>query len=754
MSGSAGELSAYPLDAASLLALVPNTLARQGTPQEGRVPHQASSGPQATLVAQEALVAWNICLATGDEEQRTAFLTKAVWLREQATLLADDLAGWPVLTRVATLSEPVPLLSATAQGLALSVLVRAYQMTSDDTFWRLARRAVRAFERDIFDGGVCAPIGDAGVFFEEAAAYPASHRLCACLVGLYSLHEYLVVADDANIADLVRRALQTISTLAAFDAGYWSRADLASRWLASPAVHALHIALLKALADASGDAAWAALAARWAGYQRHLSSRLRYFLSSKARLVRKMCGGWLQRRFLRGVVAAQQESPRKVCVPITAFPVAGGMRAVLAGIAQAMANDWEIEYLAQRVGPHDGSFTIHSFGNEHSTYWHFPNVWFYAWSGWLRLLSLLRRDQRYHLIFPQDGVFSGAYAALAAKLAGVRVISMDHGTITLPSSPTFRAERLRAIASASLPVRLLSRVRYACYWPSLRLLIRLANSATDYFLPAGDAVEVAYREQFGISSDRLMRCPFLIDTEYYRPCDPSSRAWQRAQLHLPADGVLIAMVNRLAPEKGIDIALQGIKSALEKLPADLRSQVRVVIAGEGPLRPQIEADISRYGLESTCFLWGEQSRDNVALLLSISDLFLFTATRDINSVAVLEAMAAGLPVIASAVPPSKAVLLAEGRGMAIPPGDAEAVSIALAEALQDLPGCRQMGARARAYIETRHSAQMLRRCLLRATGWPLTADDVNQDAREEASSLLSRGYLKKGMPEHAADTNP
>jgi glycosyltransferase involved in cell wall biosynthesis len=202
-------------------------------------------------------------------------------------------------------------------------------------------------------------------------------------------------------------------------------------------------------------------------------------------------------------------------------------------------------------------------------------------------------------------------------------------------------------------------------------------------------------------------------------------------LHLPADGIIIAMVNRLAPEKGIDIALEGISGALSRIPADLRSGVRVVIAGDGPLRAQIETDIRRYGLDSTCLLWGETSRDDVALLLSISDLFLFTATRDIKSVAVLEAMAAGLIVIASKVPPSKAALLAEGRGVAIPAGDAEAVSAALVESMRDLPRGRQMGTLARAYIEKHYSAEILRRCLLRATGWPLVVRDVKPALRED-----------------------
>ena len=726
MSGRHDRLSPYPLDLSLLLALSGSRRKQQVSPAAaGDFKQQGFFQP--TLLAQQALIEWNTYLDTGDERHREAFLDQASWFLQHATSCTGDVSGWPVLTRLSGLSEPVPLLSASTQGLALSVVVRAYQLTSDGAFWHIAQRAVRSLERDIFEGGVSAPVGNKGIFFEEVAAYPAAHHLSACLLALLGLYDYLEVAEDTTIAELVQRCLATLFALVSeFDSGCWSRADLSSRRLAAPATHALHTALLTALARASGDPAWAVLAERWAGYQHSFRSRSRYFFASKAGGLQRQFWRRLRRRFFGIAEDARRASARKVCIPITAFPVAGGMRSVLAGVAQAMENLWEIEYLTWHIGPHGEDMTIRSFGNAKTTFWQFPNVWLYVFAGWLRLLSMLRRAQYYPLILPQDGVFTGAFAALAAKLAGVRVVGMDHGNIPQLYSQIHRAEKLKAIETAPLVGRTLARLRYAFYWPSLRLLARIATHATDLFLLPGDDVEMAYRQRLRVSSERIIRFPYLIDTERYAPLDVLEKARQRMQLQLPPDGIIVAMVNRLAPEKGIDIALQGISRALRELPAESGSKVRVVIAGDGPLRSQIEEDIRRYQLESTCLLWGEVTPDEVARLLRISDLFLFTATRDSNSVAVLEAMAARLMVIASTVPPSKAALLAEGRGMAIPVGDAEAVGVSLAEALRDLPRCRQMGQAAGAYIQMHYSAEVVRRCLLRATGWPLAASDVNQ----------------------------
>jgi glycosyltransferase involved in cell wall biosynthesis len=698
----------YPVDGVLLAALAP---------QARGVAHPAA-------VAQEALRCWNRWLTQNDEQQRALFLEHAIWLVEHATPCAGDGAGWPVLTRLKTLPDPISLLSASTQGLALSVLVRAYQVTSDERYRALVSQAARPFARDIFDGGVGAPFGSAGLFFQEQAAYPAAHDLGACLVALYGLAEYLALTNDAELAEVVKRCRSTLSTtLPVFDTGFWSRADLASRRLAAPATHALHIALLKALASAWGDAGWSAVAERWAGYQRSFAARLRYQLSSIASRWRRGFWGWVRRRFFRGTLVAGQQHKKNVCVPITAFPVPGGMRSVLAGIASAMEPEWQMEYLTRQVGPNPDGLTIWRFGNKLTSNWHFPLVWLYVAAGWRRLVALLR-EGRCALVLPQDGTFTGAYAALAARVAGVRVVCVEHGTIPQLYNQTYRADRLRALRAAPWYRQALLRPLLVCYWPSLRLLARVATRWTDAFLVHGDDIEQAYRQRLGVSPDRMIRYAFLIDTQRYPAYNAQAKAQQRAHMGLPADSVVVAMVNRLAPEKGLDVALPGISGALQQLPANLAARVRVVIAGDGPLRAQVEADIRRFHLEETCVLLGTQPPAEVARLLSISDLFLFTAIRDSNSVAVLEAMAAGLPVIASAVPPSKAVLLGEGRGMAIAPGDAEAVAVALAEAVRDPQRCQEMGRRARAYIETQHGAEAIRRSIFRATGWPLEANAV------------------------------
>src|SRR5207248_3431805 len=138
-------------------------------------------------------------------------------------------------------------------------------------------------------------------------------------------------------------------------------------------------------------------------------------------------------------------------------------------------------------------------------------------------------------------------------------------------------------------------------------------------------------------------------------------------------------VCRLAPEKGLEIALEAISQALSVLSPNLSSRVRVIIAGDGSLRRQIEEDICLCGLSQTCLLWGEASADEVISLLGLSDIFLFTSWRAAGyPLAILEAMASGCAVIASAQPlAANEYILAEGRGITVPVGDADQTARAL-----------------------------------------------------------------------------
>jgi glycosyltransferase involved in cell wall biosynthesis len=708
----------------------------------------------ATALAEQALALWNAYVTTGIETYRAKFVMLADSLVAQALPLGDGACGWPVPLPYRKDPTRRRSLSARTQGLMLSVFVRALRLEGLPVYLETMQQAARAFARDVLDYGVAAPVGDAGLFFEDTCEYPASHCLAGTAVGLLGLHDYVAESGDATLAAVMLQAHETLHDLSdAFDAGYWTFADLLHRRIASASEHAFHVEVLSALAQSFVCDRCAKLSSRWRAYQRRSLCRLRHAATLCGFAVRSHAVALLRKPLLGARRSARERAPQLVCVPIPSFPVAGGTRGVLAGIARAMADDWEIEYLTHYVGPHTDGLTIHRFGPPTWHPWQFPNLWLYVLSGGSRLFSLMRQGRRYGLILPQDGVFTAAFAGIVGKLLGVRVVCMDHGNVTLPHSDAFHKERLNLLAGRPRFPRLLSRARYMAYWPSLALLAHLGAALADHFLPAGDDVATAHVQHYRVHPSRITQFPFLIDIEQFTPLDDMTRAEHRLQMGLAPDAVVIAMINRLAVEKGLSTAVEALHMMMQALAPDLRARVRVAIAGDGPLRAQLQADLASHNMEDICLVLGEQTPQEVARLLGISDIFLYAGTRGTNPVAVLEAMAAACCVVATLAPALVGRYLDNGRGLAIPVGDVVAMKEALVEAVSDLPEGRVKGARAREYVARRFTAHALRRALLRATFWTPRLPDRRsmptlQSASKSVTGSTPTGNRPWGSPQH------
>ncbi|GEM_PF-516588 len=828
-------LSAYPINMSMFLQLENSAFDANGVPY--RLDMQCYFPVD---IARYALAQWNRYCQTGDESCLESFLAQVNWLLKNELRIAGDAGGWPIQEDA---NAPIHL-SAIAQGCGLSVLLRAYQImsqqdsvgtrfiasTRDEIIGRdggrdesrpysrdaaiiaSIRRVLLTFERDILDGGILAPIGNDGIFFEEKGIYPASHALIGCLFALHGLFEVVYLSptlfgsvgtggcgersgglvpvpgwggetslpdtfwnripfcpaappqgqapgphrptphppvptncDGVNLyLQLAQHALKTLhSLLEQFETGrgkghpIWVYADLASRRLAAPAELALMVSLL----DALPDEVCRQYAHRWRQLFNKRIARLRYglmrgFAACKHSL--HVALGFVATGYINLPGAAktlmEKGDRERVCVSIQDFPTFGGVGTVLEGMVEVMRERWQVEYLTQYLGPGAERYIIHKFGTRRMTPWYFPFVWLYVLSGIRKFVALMRHHANFRVVLPQDAVFSGALAGIAGKLTGVCVVCIDHGDLSLftpRNKHILQQERMRAIAGKSWPwpVRFAARQLLAFYWPSRYLLARIASRYIDaYLIPGvpGDSVDEGC-QLLGISPHRVTRYGSMIDIHRHPLLDEEMRAAQRREKGLPVDALVIAIACRLAPEKGLDIALESISQALATLTEVQRERVRVVIAGDGPLRQQVEQDIIRHNFGQYCQLWGTLSSSEVIALLGISDIFLYTSTRGAcYAMAVLEAMASACAVVASTEPLSNALLLSEGRGFAVPAGDVAATSAALAQLLNNEQLCQQMGQLARQYIATYHSPEMFRRTLERATGWTRLHELIDQ----------------------------
>jgi glycosyltransferase involved in cell wall biosynthesis len=131
----------------------------------------------------------------------------------------------------------------------------------------------------------------------------------------------------------------------------------------------------------------------------------------------------------------------------------------------------------------------------------------------------------------------------------------------------------------------------------------------------------------------------------------------------------------------------------------LPENVVLNIAGEGSERARLTQQIQSNGLENRVMLLGEVSKTEIAKRLAQSDIFCQPSLQEGLGIAALEAMAAGLPVVASKVGGLIEVVIQSETGLLVPVGDARAFAHAIASLLENPLKATQMGATGRDRVE-------------------------------------------------------
>lgn len=176
---------------------------------------------------------------------------------------------------------------------------------------------------------------------------------------------------------------------------------------------------------------------------------------------------------------------------------------------------------------------------------------------------------------------------------------------------------------------------------------------------------------------------------------PGERARLRVELTGDASRPLVVAAGRLSAEKGHADLVAAFDHARRRVPAAF-----LAVAGTGSLRADLDRRIDDAGLEGSVALLGW--RDDVPRILAAADAFASASHWEGMPLAVVEAMGAGLPVVATAVG-DVAALLDDGRGVAVPAGDVEALGAALASVLADAGLAKRLGEAARAHTRRHHA---------------------------------------------------
>lgn len=184
-----------------------------------------------------------------------------------------------------------------------------------------------------------------------------------------------------------------------------------------------------------------------------------------------------------------------------------------------------------------------------------------------------------------------------------------------------------------------------------------------------------------------------IELARYRP--DVDRAALRNRLGFDASRCYIVAVARFHPVKDHRTLLRAFQVV-----AGVRADVDLILAGDGPLRGELESLARELGIAGRTKFLGV--RTDVPDLLAAADVFTLTSVSEAASLTLLEAMAAGTPVVTTAVGGSPEIVVHDEHGLLVPRGDAPATAEALLRVLQDPALAARLGAAARQRVEERY----------------------------------------------------
>ena len=262
------------------------------------------------------------------------------------------------------------------------------------------------------------------------------------------------------------------------------------------------------------------------------------------------------------------------------------------------------------------------------------------------------------------------YGALAGRLGGARCV----------------------VASKHAPDEFRTRRTWKRY-PFLALE-RLAYAMEDAVIVVSEAQAAFLEDAERLPRRKMVVIGHGIDAGFA----PALRPLERRVPGLPTFDPLLGAVGRLSPEKGHGVLLKALPGIFAAFP-----HAGLVLAGDGPSRAELEEESRRLGIAERVAFLG--FRRDVPALLGAIDLFVQPSIYEGFGISLLEAMAAGLPIVASRVGGIPEVVEDGVTGLLVAPENPFALAAAIERLLRDRDEARRLGEAAARRVRERHSLQ-------------------------------------------------
>jgi glycosyltransferase involved in cell wall biosynthesis len=200
----------------------------------------------------------------------------------------------------------------------------------------------------------------------------------------------------------------------------------------------------------------------------------------------------------------------------------------------------------------------------------------------------------------------------------------------------------------------------------------------------------------GLAGDRCHLIPYGVDAEVFHPGHDGRGGW-RSRLGIPASAPVVLAVGRMATKKGFQVLLPELRRLLQR-----HATCHVILAGGGDRLDEFRKQVST--LQARVHFPGVVYRDSLPGLYRAADVFVMPAVHDgagnVDGLpnVVLEAMASGLPVVASGISGIPLAVTDGATGLLVPEGDGAALYGALDRLLRSPQEAKAMGAAARTKV--------------------------------------------------------
>lgn len=230
-------------------------------------------------------------------------------------------------------------------------------------------------------------------------------------------------------------------------------------------------------------------------------------------------------------------------------------------------------------------------------------------------------------------------------------------------------------------------------WRRSRLVQRVVALGVDRYITVSHDLARRIQDTFRFPAHKIAVVHNGIPlAPFAQPAD----AAVRAQLFGVTERPVVLTVARLHEQKGIQFLLEA---------ARLLPDALFAIAGDGPHRPVFEAQAHALGVHNRVRFLGY--REDVAVLLANCDLFVLPSQQEGLPLGVLEAMASGKPVIATAVGGTGEAVVDGDTGVLVPPADPAALAHAIGTLLRNPALAQRLAARGRACVQQEFSAETM-----------------------------------------------